>query len=68
MIYQYGDEIEVIVDRRGLVVDAGIGHLADNTMVVIAGAGSRVGEPVQAMIVGVERTPLGESILASAKS
>jgi len=67
MNYCSGDEIEVVIDRDGLGLDEGIGHLADDTMVVIIGAGGRVGEAVQATVVGVERTPVGASVLANAK-
>ena len=67
MNYCCGDEIEVVIDRDGLGIDEGIGHLPDETMVVIFGAGGKVGEAVQATVVGVERTPLGASVLANAK-
>jgi len=67
MGYNSGDDIEVLVDRQGIGVDQGIGHLPDETMVVIVGAGDRVGESVQARIVSVESTPLGASLLANAK-
>ncbi|MDH7600536.1 MAG: hypothetical protein QHI38_00130 [Armatimonadota bacterium] len=68
MDYRQGDEIEVVIDREGLGVDQGVGHLPDNTLVVIVGAAGKVGQSVQATIVAVERTPLGASILANAKS
>lgn len=67
MNYCHGDEIEVIITRESLAVDAGVGYLPDETMVVIVGAGDKVGESVQATIVGFERTPVGSSILANAK-
>ena len=62
-----GDEIEVVIDRDGLGVDEGIGHLPDETMVVIVGAGGKVGAAVQATVMWVEQTPLGASVLANAK-
>jgi len=65
--YQNGDEIIVKIDRQGLGVDEGIGHLPDETMVVIVGAGERVGETVEAVITGKLETSLGESLIASAK-
>lgn len=65
MGYNQGDIIEVVVDREGLGVDQGIGHLPDDTMVVLVGAGARVGESVQATIVGIEKLRLGESVLAN---
>lgn len=67
MNYCAGDEIEVVVDREGLGPDQGIGHLPDNTMVVLVGAGARVGESVQATIIGYERLRLGASIMANVK-
>ena len=68
MGYSPGDEIEVVVDREGLGSDQGIGHLPDNTMVVIVGAGARVGESVQATVMGFEQMRLGVSVLANAKN
>jgi len=67
MGYSPGDEIEVFVDREGLGPDQGIGHLPDDTMVVIVGAGARVGESVQATVIGFEQMRLGASVLANAK-
>lgn len=68
MDYTHGDEIVVVIDREGLGVDQGIGHLADETLVVIAGAGGKVGESVEATVMGMVRTPLGNSVLAYAKA
>ena len=62
-----GDEIEVVIDREGLGMDEGIGHLPDDTMVVIFGAGGKVGEAVQATVVAIEKTRLGPSVLANAR-
>ncbi|MCX6344700.1 MAG: hypothetical protein NT018_06465 [Armatimonadetes bacterium] len=67
MDYNCGDEIEVVVDREGLAQDVGVGHLPDDTMVVLVGAGARVGECVQATIVGIEKLRLGSSVLANVK-
>jgi len=67
MNYRNGDEIDVVVDRNGLEDDLGVGHLSDETMVIIVGAGGRVGECIHATIVGMERTRLGASFLANAK-
>jgi len=66
--YKSGDEITVKVDRQGLGVDEGIGHLPDETMVVILGAGERVGETIEAVITGKVQTSLGDSFIASAKA
>ena len=67
MNYSRGDEIEVVIDRDGLGTDQGVGHLADETMVVIVGAGGMVGRSVTATVTGVEQTWLGSSLLANAK-
>ncbi len=67
MEYKKGEEIEIIIDRDGLGIDEGIGHLPDDTMVVIYGAGGKVGESVQATIVGIQNTYLGSSLIANAK-
>ncbi len=67
MVYTRGDEIMVVIDREGLGVDEGIAHLPDETMVVVAGAGGKVGSSVRATVVSVERTPLGPSLRANAR-
>lgn len=67
MAYVRGDQIEVVIARDGLADDAGIGYLPDETMVVIVGGAGRVGERVQATVVGVEHTPLGASLVANAE-
>lgn len=66
MSYGRGDNIEVVIDRDGIGDETGIGHLADDTMVVIFGAGGKVGESVQATIMAVEQTLLGSSLIAYA--
>lgn len=69
MGYRYGDEIEVVIDRDGLGTDEGIAHSPeDQTMIVVAGAGGKVGEMIRAVVVNVEQTPLGASYRAYAKS
>jgi len=67
MNYSCGDEIEIVVDRDGLGVDQGIGHLPDETMVIVVGAGGMIGQAVQATVVAIEKTRLGQSVLANAK-
>lgn len=64
MSYRFGDEIEVVIDRDGLGMDEGVGHLPDETMVIISGAGGKVGEAVRATVLALESTRLGSSILA----
>ena len=66
MSYSRGEEIEVVIARDGLVDDNGIGYLPDETMVLIVGGGGRIGQSVQATIIGMERTPLGSSLVANA--
>lgn len=68
MNYSCGDEIEVLIDREGLGMDEGVGHMPDDTVVVIVGAGGKIGESVRATVVSVARTPLGASLLANAKT
>ncbi|MCE5314470.1 MAG: hypothetical protein ABFD49_05520 [Armatimonadota bacterium] len=67
MGYRYGDEIEIVIDRDGLGCDEGVGHLPDDTMVVVAGAGGMVGQAVHATVLGIESTRLGPSLLANAR-
>lgn len=68
MMYGRGDEIDVVIDRDGLAGDAGIGHLDDDTMVVIAGAAGRIGESVHATVVALDTTRLGTSVVARAQT
>lgn len=63
-----GQEITITVDREGIGIDEGIAHLSDETMVVVLGAGSRVGETVDATVMGMLETSLGDCVLASAKA
>jgi uncharacterized protein YacL len=63
-----GEEIVVVVDRQGLCQDEGIAHLPDDTMVVVLGAGERVGQTVEAVVTGTLQTSLGVSLMASAKA
>ena len=68
MNYRMGDEIVVKIDRDGIGHDKGIGHLSDESMVIIFGAGERVGEDVQAIITDLFNTDAGSSYLALAKA
>jgi uncharacterized protein YacL len=67
MRYRTGDEISITVDREGLGLDEGIAHLPDETMVVVIGAGSNVGQTVDAVVTSILQTSLGDCLLASAK-
>lgn len=66
MGYRYGEQIDVVIDREGLGMDEGIAHMPDETMVVVTGAGGKVGEIVRATVLKVELTPLGPSVRANA--
>lgn len=66
MNYRRGDEIEVVIDREGLGKDQGVGHMPDETMVVIVGAADKIGQSVKATVVSIERTSLGPSLMANA--
>lgn len=66
MSYTRGEEIEIVIARDGLVDDAGIGYLPDETMVLIVGGAGRVGESVHATIISLEKTPVGSSLVANA--
>ena len=68
MSYNRGDEIEVIIDRDGLGDDQGVGHLPDQTMVIIVGAGGKTGCSIKARITAVEKTSLGASVVANASA
>lgn len=67
MHYRSGDEISITVDREGLGLDEGIAHLPDETMVVVIGAGSKLGQTVDAVVTSILQTSLGDCLLASAK-
>lgn len=67
MGYRPGEELVVTVDREGLDPGEGIGHLADETMVVIVGAGARVGEAVEVVVSKILETSLGTSLMAYPK-
>jgi uncharacterized protein YacL len=67
MRYRTGDEISITVDREGLGLDEGIAHLPDETMVVVIGAGTSVGQTVDAVVTSILQTSLGDCLLASAK-
>ena len=67
MGYSRGDMIEVQLDRRGLGDDEGVGHLEDDTMVVVVGGGALIGEKVKATVVAIESTFAGSSLVANAE-
>jgi uncharacterized protein YacL len=66
--YHRGDEMSVCVERSGLEPGEGIAHLADDTMVIVLGAGHRVGEMVDVVVTSDIQTSLGDSLIASLKN
>ena len=64
--YHRGDQMTVRVERSGLEPNEGIAHLADETMVIVLGAGHRVGEMVNIMVPSDIQPSLGDSLLATA--
>ncbi len=66
--YHRGDEMSVRVERAGLEPEEGIAHLSDETMVIVLGAGQRVGEMVDVVITSDIQTSLGDSLIASMKA
>ena len=62
-----GEELVVTVDREGLDPGEGIGHLSDDTMVVIVGAASKVGQQIEIVVSKVLETSLGLSLMAYPK-
>jgi len=67
MQYAPGEELLVTVDREGLDPGEVIGHLPDETMVVIVGGGSKVGEQIKVVVAKVLETSLGKSLMAYPK-
>lgn len=65
--YHRGDEIRVRVERAGIEPNEGIAHL-DETMVIVLGAGPRVGETVDAVVTNDIQTSLGNSLIAALKA
>ncbi len=68
MKYRAGEEFVVTVDRKGLDPGEVIAHLADETMVVIVGAGSAIGERIEIVISDVLETSLGKTLMAFPKA
>lgn len=60
--------MSVMVDREGLDPGEGIGHLPDETMVVIVGGASKVGEEIAVVVSNVLETSLGRSLMAYPKA
>ena len=67
MLFTPGEELVVEVEREGLDPGEGIGHLPDETMVVIVGGASKVGEQIEVIISRILETSLGNSVMAHPK-
>ena len=68
MLFRPGEELLVEVEREGLDPGEGIGHLPDETMVVIVGGASKVGEQIEVVVSRILETSLGRSVMAYPKS
>lgn len=66
--YHRGDEMSVRVERSGLEPEEGIAHLSDDTMIIVLGAGERVGEMVDVVVTSDIQTSLGDSLIAAVKA
>ena len=67
MLFRPGEELVVEVEREGLDPGEGIGHLPDETMVVIVGGASKVGEQIEVVVSRILETSLGRSVMAYPK-
>ena len=67
MQYRPGEKLLVTVDREGLDPGERIGHLPDETMVVIVGGDSKVGERIEVVVAKILETSLGKSVMAYPK-
>ena len=67
MQYRPGEELLVTVDREGLDPGESIGHLPDETMVVIVGGESKIGEQIEVVVAKILETSLGKSVMAYPK-
>ena len=67
MLFRPGEELLVEVEREGLDPGEGIGHLPDETMVVIVGGASKVGEQIEVVVSRILETSLGNSVMAYPK-
>ena len=66
-MFRPGEELLVEVEREGLDPGEGIGHLPDETMVVIVGGASKVGEQIEVVVSRILETSLGMSVMAYPK-
>lgn len=57
-----GERIEVTIERAGDEADQGIGHLDDGSMVVVTGAGERVGQQLACVVLRQHRTSAGRMV------
>jgi uncharacterized protein YacL len=59
-----GDTIRLTIERTGTEPGQGVGYLDDGTMVVVEGAGDRVGETLQLEVANAMRTSIGRMLFA----
>ena len=59
-----GDRLEIEIARVGENPSQGVGYLVDGTMVVIEGAGDKVGSPVAAIVTNSLPTSAGRMVFA----
>ncbi len=59
-----GDTLTVAIARAGEARGQGIGHLDDGSMVVVAGAGEAIGQPVVCTVQRLHATANGRMIFA----
>ena len=59
-----GDEIEVMIIKRGRERQQGIGYMQDGTMIVVEDAADRIGDTVLAEITSALQTSAGRMIFA----
>jgi len=59
---QSGEEVEVLITRRGEEPDQGVGHFPDGTMVVVEGAANAIGQPIRLIVTNALQTSAGRMI------
>lgn len=62
-----GDEMEIVLARKGREEHQAIGHLPDGTMIVVNGASGKIGENVEVVISGATHTTAGRLVFADLK-
>ncbi|MBR2587372.1 hypothetical protein IKE71_03320 [Candidatus Saccharibacteria bacterium] len=62
--YQYGDRFRLNIIERGQDKSQGVGHLEDGTMVVVDGAGNRIGQEIEVSYLRYLQTSAGRMVFA----